>query len=150
MECRFTVVGSPAAQGSKRLVRLRNGRTAMLENSAKVRPWRQAVAAAAVDADCKVYDGDVIVWIRARWLRPKSHLSRSGEPRKGAPTRPSRADVDKIARSTLDALTGVAYRDDRQVVCLAVERVWCADGEREGADIIVMPAPPRGDWNYIV
>lgn len=121
----------------------------MLENSARVRPWRAAVADAAIRAGCPILDGDVVVSIRARWVRPRSHLLRSGLPRATAPIRPSRADADKIARSTLDALTGVAYRDDRQVVALAVERVWCAEGEWEGATVSVAPAAPSGRWAYL-
>ncbi len=38
------------------------------------------------------------------------------------PTSP-RCDVDNVAKSMLDALTGAVYRDDSQVVRLVVERV---------------------------
>ena len=35
-----------------------------------------------------------------------------------------RPDVDKLARALLDALTGVAYEDDGQVVALTVRKIY--------------------------
>jgi len=32
-------------------------------------------------------------------------------------------DIDNIAKAIMDGLNGVAYRDDRQVVCLSVQRI---------------------------
>lgn len=45
-----------------------------------------------------------------------------------------RADLDNCAKSLLDAMQGVAYRNDRQVVHLSILRT--ADGE-PGADVTV-------------
>lgn len=45
-----------------------------------------------------------------------------------------RADLDNCAKSLLDAMQGVAYRNDRQVVHLSILRT--ADGEH-GADVTV-------------
>lgn len=132
-----TVVGGkPAPQGSKRLVRLRNGRSMMLEASSAVRPWRALVADAARAAGIQLREKDVALDIVARWARPASHYGRRGL-RSVAPARPGYADVDKVARAVCDALTGIAYRDDRQVVMLRVERTWCADGEAPGATISI-------------
>ena len=33
-------------------------------------------------------------------------------------------DLDNVAKSILDALNGVAYKDDKQVVSLEVNRMW--------------------------
>ena len=32
-------------------------------------------------------------------------------------------DIDNIAKAIMDGLNGVAYKDDRQVVCLSVQRI---------------------------
>lgn len=46
---------------------------------------------------------------------------------------PPRRDVDKLARSILDALTGVVYEDDGQVSELRVSKAWCGQGGAEAA-----------------
>ena len=33
-------------------------------------------------------------------------------------------DLDKLVRAVLDALTGVCYKDDSQVVYIETEKVW--------------------------
>lgn len=45
-----------------------------------------------------------------------------------------RNDVDKLARAVLDALTGVCWRDDGQVVSLHVQKRW---GLEEQTEIVV-------------
>jgi len=49
-----------------------------------------------------------------------------------------RPDVDKLCRALMDALTGVAYQDDGQVVALSVRKIY-ADKVR--ARVIVMAEP---------
>jgi crossover junction endodeoxyribonuclease RusA len=142
------IEGDPAAQGSKRMVRLKTGRTVLLEQSRKVKPWRECVAAAARAWKCPMHEQDVAVYFRVRFARPASHLRRDGSAKPSAPARPGRLDCDKVARSICDALTGIAWQDDRQVACLAIERVWCEPGERPGAVVSIAPAPAVGKWVY--
>lgn len=120
----------------------------MIEHSTRVKPWRSSVADAARDAGVMVLDGDVAVHVVVRWLRPASHYRTNGAVRPSAPPRPGRGDCDKLARAICDALAGVAYKNDRQVALLAVERVWAAPGESPGATIGIAPAPPAGVWTY--
>jgi Holliday junction resolvase RusA-like endonuclease len=136
----FLVPGIPVTQGSKRLVRSRSGRPLMLESSKNLRPWRSTVAGCALDAGVRIIDAGVCVEILARYSRPASHFGRRGTLRPSAPERPGYGDCDKIARAVLDALAGIAYRNDRQVCTLRVERVWCKDGEIPGAMIRICPA----------
>lgn len=133
----FFAHGVPAPQGSKRLVRLRTGRVMMLEDSKRVMPWRAVVAAAAAAARIPLFESDVEVSISARWVRPVTHLNKDGSVRRSSPPRPGYADCDKLARAVCDALAGIAYRNDRQVVRLHVERRWCESGEAPGAAISV-------------
>ena len=47
----FVVHGMPAPQGSKKFVGLsKSGRGLLVESSKKVKPWRQDVVAAAIEA----------------------------------------------------------------------------------------------------
>lgn len=124
----FRVYGSPASQGSKRLVRTRGGRTLMLEQSRKVAPWRTAVAAAAREHGCEQLFGDVSIRAVLLFARPASHYDKKGL-RAMAPPRPGYIDVDKGARALLDALAGIAYANDRQVAVLRIERAWAPDNQ---------------------
>lgn len=115
----FTVPGAAAPQGSKRAVRLRNGRTVLLESSKRLKPWRAVVALAASEAWHKPpHDGVVALELTFRFTRPKSHLKADGTLRAGAPLIPPRPDLDKLVRGACDGMTGIIYRDDAQVGCL--------------------------------
>jgi len=50
-------------------------------------------------------------------------LLKSGQPRKGAPAYPP-LDVDKLVRATGDALSGVVFEDDRQVVRIEAAKAY--------------------------
>lgn len=142
MTTTFLVYGDPAAQGSKRLVRTRLGRTIMLENSMKVKPWRGAVAAAAREAQCPMYAGDIVIRCALLFVRPTSHFAKSGKLKSTAPSRPGYIDVDKGARAILDALAGIAYQNDRQVAMLTIQRLWAPPNTGAGAVIQIGQAPP--------
>jgi Holliday junction resolvase RusA-like endonuclease len=53
-----------------------------------------------------------------------------------------RPDADKLGRALLDALTGIAYDDDGQVVALSVRKIY-ADQVR--ARVVVMAEPLEPD-----
>lgn len=121
------VHGIPGPQGSKRHL----GHGVLVESSALVRPWREAVRAAAVEEQLRRFAtrdswapgrlDPIEVSLVFTLARPASHY-RSGryaaELRPAAPEHPStRPDIDKLVRSTLDALRdGGALVDDARVV----------------------------------
>lgn len=121
MKLTVTVAATPGPQGSKRHVG--NGR--MIESSAKVKPWREAVIIAAGAEMSRTgwvqLAGPVTVGITFYLARPKSHYGtgrNAGVLRKSAPEFPGvKPDIDKLVRSTFDAITTVgAWHDDAQVV----------------------------------
>jgi Holliday junction resolvase RusA-like endonuclease len=120
------------------------GRVMMIETSKGLHAWRSAVATSAVKAGIKISEGDVAIKIIAYWVRPQCHVTSEGLPRKSCPPRPRYADCDKLARAICDALAGIAYRNDRQVAVLTVERKWCEENQSTGAMITVekLPALP--------
>ena len=132
------VYGTPAPQGSKRHV----GNGVLIESSAKVKPWRQDVRAAALEADAH-FDGPVSLTVGFLLRRPASHF-RTGRNahllRDSAPAYPGKKpDIDKLLRSTLDGLgeSGI-WRDDAQVVRVRAEKLY-ADHEPVGAHITIEP-----------
>ena len=132
------VFGHPAPQGSKRHV----GNGVLIESSARVKPWRQDVRAAALEADAH-FDGPVSLTVGFLLRRPASHF-RTGRNahllRDSAPAYPGKKpDIDKLLRSTLDGLgeSGI-WRDDAQVVRVRAEKLY-ADHEPVGAHITIEP-----------
>ncbi len=119
----FTVPGDAAPQGSKRAVRLRNGRTVLLESSKRLKPWRALVSLAAAEAWAQPpCAGPVEVEVDFDFVRPKSHLTTKGALRSGAPAFPGRIDLDKILRSLNDGMTGIVYLDDSQIVSIIARK----------------------------
>lgn len=118
----IVVHGVPGPQGSKRHV----GNGVMLESSKKVKPWRQDVKAAALAAiDARPgwvpLDGplgaSVTFTVRERPASKPTWWPADLPWSKALMWRPaSTPDLSKLLRSTEDALTGVAWKDDARVV----------------------------------
>ena len=111
----------------------------LLETSSYLKPWRTCVTVTAFESGVAYREGPVCLEIQVRWPRPSSHYSKKGL-KPSAPVYPSMVDVDKLARGILDGLTGVAYKDDRQVVDLRIRREWCDDGIPSHAEIKISNA----------
>ena len=138
------VIGIPAPQGSKRHV----GHGIMIENSKRVKPWRQDVKEAALNH----YQGEVIdqaveIEIIFMFARPKSHFGTGKNSRKLKPSAPvfvtskGIGDIDKLQRSTYDALSessgGNVLKDDSLIVQNRNSKRYCVAGENPGAKIII-------------
>ena len=120
----ITVHGKPAPQGSKRHV----GRGVMVESSTKVKPWREAVKHAALAAvhptGFRRLDGPVRLDIVFVFDKPKAAPKR----RRTWPITRASGDIDKLQRSTFDALTDAGlFRDDAQVVDVHARKVYTDD-----------------------
>ena len=134
MTLRFTVYGSPAPQGSKRVVsagRGSGGRAVLVESSAAVKPWRQAVCYAAREAMMELSTSDVQPNV---WLFPMTGpisatmvftlLRPASAPKKRLwPDR--KPDIDKLSRSTFDALRDAGLiEDDARIVRLEAWKIF--------------------------
>ena len=123
----FMVFGTAAPQGSKRLI----GKV-MVESSRRVHPWRSDVRSTAIQNKPARWDltSPMQVELTFWFPRPASHYgTKAGISylKADAPAEPvsSRVgDLDKLCRAILDALTGVAYLDDRQVVELQATKAY--------------------------
>jgi len=121
------VPGRPAPQGSKRHV----GRGILVESSKACGPWRTVVAYHAG----QVYTGaplDGPLAVRLEFVMPRP----AGLPkRKPTPPMTKRPDTDKLSRAILDALTGVAWRDDSQITDLRGTKRYAELDEQPGVHI---------------
>lgn len=128
----FVVYGTPAPQGSKRAyVNKATGRAHVVESSKKVKPWRQAVVAAALEFSAVPFEGPVRVRLGFAFTRPKGHLGtgrNAGHLKPSAPRYPAvRPDLDKLARSTLDGLADAGLiPDDSRIIALDLSKKYAA------------------------
>ena len=76
-----------------------------------------------------------------RFKRPAGQIGKKGlKPSAPAHNTSGRhGDLSKLVRSTEDALTGVVYDDDRQIVTLAASKRYCTTDEPQGAIITITP-----------
>src|SRR5215813_9909405 len=109
----FFVSGTPRPKGSKHaFLHPNTKRIVMIESAAKdLKPWMSDIRYHAEQhkPNGEVYDGPVYIRMTFGMPRPKSLPKKILEPLK-------RPDLDKLVRAVLDALKGVLYRDDSQVV----------------------------------
>lgn len=125
----FFVPGKAAPQGSKRHV----GRGILVESSKEVGPWRERVALVAHNAmrGHAVSAGAVTVTLNFVLPRPKS------APKTKTPPAIKRPDIDKLERAILDAVTGVCFLDDSQVISLCGYKRLADIGETAGVEVRV-------------
>ena len=112
----FTVLGTPRPQGSMKSFVDKAGHAQMKSDNKQTLPWRQQVGWAALDARAKagIHDpwGSEIPVRLTTWFvfaRPKCAPKRRIYPT-------VKPDLDKLKRAIMDALKGVIYMDDAQVV----------------------------------
>lgn len=119
----FVVYGRPAPKGSFKAITRPSGSVYLKPASDGERAWRSAIAWAARAAHVQKLGKPAQVKIHMDFYLPAPQ-----RPSKihGAVKRPSIAppDVDKLCRSVLDALTGIAYDDDCQVVTISASKYY--------------------------
>lgn len=175
---RIVVRGHPAPQGSKRpRAKVTAGGHVKTwtqeQNKVPVDQWRSDVKSAAGDVidqqaclagcDCPVSLGACPHWqpltapLAVRMVfsfaRPASHYGAGRNARALKPSAPARpvtkaGDLDKLMRSTCDALTAAGiWRDDRQVAeCGRLAKVWCGeDPDALGVPGAVITVRPIGE-----
>jgi len=133
----FDVVGTPGAQGSKRHV----GRGVMVESSKKVAPWREAVANAARTAHHgPPLDGPLHLTVTFRF--PATSSWRAADRARGWRWKDRTPDLDKLLRSTGDALTTSGLiADDARIVAVYAFKIEVTGWT--GATIEIRPVDPR-------
>lgn len=130
--CTFTVPGIPIAKGRPRFARMGNFVRAYTPvESAR---FEERVRLCAREAGVTIInEGPVELTVIAYWPMKGSPLRRGSRPGCWKTTKP---DWDNIGK-TCDALNGIAWKDDAQVVRAIVEKRHCAQDDPEGARVEV-------------
>lgn len=128
MGVQFVVHGHPQPAGSKRgFYNKASGRVIITDDAKKSRPWKAVVSDAAAQAMTfhdpdgtsgylPPLEGPLRLELDFYVPRPKGHVGKRGVL-PSAPDFPAvKPDVLKLARAVEDALSGIVYRDDAQIV----------------------------------
>ncbi len=135
----FVVYSRAAPQGSKTYL----GQGRMKESSKRVKPFRadvrRAAESVALPPDWPMA-APMRVACRFHFARPKSHFKRDGVAlSKSAPEEAishGLGDLEKLARSVNDALSGVLFNDDRQVVEMHLAKAY------DSEDLVIISVEP--------
>lgn len=107
-----------------------NGRMVHSQGSA-LAVWRSTIGLAAKAQGARKIEGAVAIELDFQVLKPRT-------VKRAMPTVPP--DLDKLIRAALDALTGIVYLDDSQVVEIRSSKSYA---EEPGVDISVGQTFPK-------
>lgn len=109
----FSVAGLPIPQGSLKMM---NGNIVHTKDK-ELRAWRTDIGNTAKSCGIQLIEKNRGVTIDLMFCMPKPSSVKRSIPS----TRP---DLDKLIRAVLDALTGIAYVDDGQVVAITASKIY--------------------------
>jgi crossover junction endodeoxyribonuclease RusA len=132
------VPGTPAPQGSAKAFVIA-GKARVTHANKNTMPWRTHVTAVAMEHFPAIgWPRGEAVQMSVIFMMPR----RSAEPKTFTPMHTRKPDLDKLQRAILDALTGVAFEDDSQVVEIHAEKRTARIGDQPGVHIYLRTA-----WN---
>lgn len=141
----FTIYGKSQPAGSKRAFPYKKKDGSGLgvrvsDANPNARSWKQDVASAAVVAmkGSDPFQGPLELTVDFHRLRPKGHLGTRGVL-PSAPSHPiTKPDTTKLLRGLEDALSGIAWKDDAQVVIQTARKLYTQGPERTEVWIIAV------------
>jgi crossover junction endodeoxyribonuclease RusA len=131
---RLRVDGNPVSKGSmKAFVPKGWKRAVVTAANPNTKQWEKTIKTSALEHSPVVSSGEWRVVINFAMKRPQ----RLPKGRKHHTTKP---DLDKLVRCVLDALTGVLWVDDSQVITIRAFKFYAAEEEVPHVDIIAWGA----------
>ena len=121
----FIIDGEPHGKGRHRTTRTGHTytppKTVAYENKVKACYMERTLGDAL--------QGPLKATIEAYYTIPKSRSKKAKEEMRENLVRPTKKpDADNVSKSVLDALNGLAYKDDSSVVELIVSKYWADEG----------------------
>jgi crossover junction endodeoxyribonuclease RusA len=145
MTLAFTVYGVPLTKGNMRALRRKGMQFPIVTDSNRgVASWQQLVREGASRAIHERPEPDRVLLASGVRLTIAFYLPRPKKyGKRGAFVHHlTKPDVDRLCRAILDALTAVAYSDDKQVTELITGKYYAGIDAPARVDIAVEPAPP--------
>ncbi|MBL6911106.1 MAG: RusA family crossover junction endodeoxyribonuclease [Pirellulales bacterium] len=136
----ITIPGEPVPQSRPRVTR--NGG---VYYHRRIVLYRNSVAQAARAAGVPLRTGVLSLALEFVFTRPKNHRLKSGALSKNATPRPTRCDVDNLAKGIFDALEGCAFNNDSQVAELFVRKRWADENETAFTSVVICEIEPPPD-----
>ncbi len=126
----FTVPGQPVPQPRHKVAARGRFAHAYIPAHHPIHAYREAVTLLAKSSRPEGWrkEGPMSVDIEAVFERPPSHLRKGGLAAK-APAYPPKCDWDNLGKGVSDAITGVLWHDDEQVVDGRSRKRYAASGE---------------------
>jgi Holliday junction resolvase RusA-like endonuclease len=120
----FTVYGEPVAQGRPRFTTV--GGFVRAYDPAKSRQYKDYIRLAAAEhKPDKPFEGPLELHVTVCRSIPKSFSRRKAEAAEKGEIRPiTKPDADNYLKSVKDALNGIIWRDDSQIVRVVVEKYY--------------------------
>lgn len=149
---RFFVPGTPAPKGSPRVImRGRGGHPLpfprVLSDSPRTDAWAACVrlfAQQAMRGRTPWADAALAVDLVFGLARPRMHFGTGKNERAlrvGAPAAPAvKPDIDKLTRTTLDALQGPVFDEDSRIVHLVASKSYASLGRETGVIVSIQAA----------
>jgi crossover junction endodeoxyribonuclease RusA len=144
MTLAFTVYGVPLTKGNHRAIRVKGMKFPIVtESNRAVASWQQLVSEGASHAIARCPEGERALLSAGVRVSIAFYLPR---PRKFSKrgvfvhhlTKP---DIDRLERAILDALTAVAFHDDKQVTEVVKGKYYAGVDAPARVDVLVEPAP---------
>ena len=142
----FLVPGVPAPGGSKKafVVRTRSGafKANVVDDAKRNAPWRSLVSVVARQAmkGQPPFRGPIALEVEFRMPRARGHYRTNGALRDSAPRdHVKKPDRTKLLRALEDALSGIVWHDDTQVIGGPVVKRYVRYDEAPGAAVTVVP-----------
>lgn len=112
----ITVHGKPATKGSYVAITRADGGSFLKNDSTGLKAWTEEIQYAA-SVEMRGVPPYTAVYLEIRIYRKR--------PQKKHPKFPNmKPDPDKVARAVMDALTGIAYVDDSNVIIVLARKAW--------------------------
>jgi len=122
----FFVEGTPVPKERPRIIQKKSG-SSFAYTPKRTKEWEEIIAWAGLQKIKKPLEGPLRVELL--FLLPKPKKTKNAYPI-------FKSDVDNLSKSTIDALNGIAFLDDGQIIELYVRKQY---GDRVGVEIHIEP-----------
>lgn len=110
------------------------------DSNPKAKQWQQeiGIVAGTLRKGKPPYEGPL--YLRATFFRkrPKWHTGARGVTKRAPKFPDTKPDTTKLLRPLEDALTGILWNDDAQIVRQFAEKKWVGPGEEERVEVEVV------------